>query len=121
MPRPTGGMDSGRVAMDASVAARRFAARLEEAGLPHLVSAEHDTELDLLKVSWAHGVTLYMDLRHDIVGPIDEHGRAVILGLRPCCEECAAFADDPRRVSPTLDRGITGIPSTDGHDASPDR
>jgi hypothetical protein len=36
------------------------------------------------------GVTLHMDLRHDdIVEPIDEHGRAVILGLQPCCRECA--------------------------------
>ena len=108
--------------MDPGVAARRFAARLEEAGLPPFVSVEHDTELDLLKVSWAHGVTLYMDLRHDdIVGPIDEHGRAVILGLRECCEECAK-ADDRQRASPSLrSRGITVIPSVDGHDASPDR
>ena len=73
-------MDFGRIAMDPGVAARRFAARLEEAGLPPFASAAHDAELDLLKVTWAHGVTLYMDLRHDdIVRPIDEHGRAVIL------------------------------------------
>ena len=86
-------MDFGRVAMDPGVATRRFAARLEEAGLPPFVSAEHDTELDLLKVSWAHGVTLYMDLKHDdFVEPIDAHGRAVILGLRPRCEECAKQA-----------------------------
>jgi hypothetical protein len=38
---------------------RRFAERLEEAALPAFVSAEHDTELDLLKVTWARGVTLY--------------------------------------------------------------
>ena len=93
-------MDFGRVAMDPGVAARRFAARLEEADLPAFVSAEHDTELDLLKVSWAHGVTLYMDLRHDdMVEPIDEQGRAVILGLRQCCEKCAD-ADNPRSASP---------------------
>jgi len=97
-------MDFGRIAMDPGVAARRFAVRLEEAGLPPFVAAEHDGELDLLKVTWAHGVTLYMDLKHDdVVAPIDEHGRAVILGLRPCCEECAKVdvyvpgsADDPR-------------------------
>jgi hypothetical protein len=67
-------MDFGRVAMDPGVAARRLAARLEEAGLPRFGSAEHDTELDLLKVSWAHRVTLYMDLRHDdiveVVSPV---------------------------------------------------
>lgn len=113
-------MDFGRVAMDPGVAARRFAARLEEAGLARFGSAEHDTELDLLKVSWAHGVTLYMDLTHnEFMDPIDEHGRAVILGLQPCCEECAAFADDPRTQARV--RGITVIPSADGHDASPDR
>ena len=100
-------MDFGRVAMDPGVAARLFAVRLEEAGLPPFISAEHNAELDLLKVTWAHGVTLYMDLMHDdIVEPIDEHGRAVILGLRPCCEECAKVdvyvpgcAEDPRENS----------------------
>jgi len=76
--------------IDPDEAARRLAARLEEAGLPAFVSAEHDAELDLLKVTWAHGITLYMDLtRGDFMEPIDAHGRAVILGLRPCCAECA--------------------------------
>jgi hypothetical protein len=121
-------MDFGRAAMDPSVAASRLAARLEEAGLPRFVSAEHDSELDLLKVSWSHGVTIYMDLRHDgIVEPIDEHERAMILGLQPCCEECAkagqvpSSADEPRRASTIAGRGITAIPSTDSHDAPPDR
>jgi len=101
-------MDSGPTPMDPDVVARRFAARLEEAGLPPFASAAHDAELDLLKVAWAHGVTLYLDLRHDdIVEPIDAHGRAVILGLRPCCEECAKVdvyvpgcPDDPRDDTP---------------------
>jgi hypothetical protein len=87
--------------MDPSEAAHRFAARLEEAGLPSFVAAVHEPDLDLLRVTWAHGVTLYMDLtREDIVDPIDAHGRAVILGLRPCCEDCArrvaAVAEDAR-------------------------
>jgi hypothetical protein len=35
-----------------------------------------------------------MDLtRDDIIEPIDEHGREVILGLKPCCDECAAAID----------------------------
>ena len=73
---PTDGMDQRRAPMDAGEAQRRFAERLEEAALPPFVSAEHDPELDLLKVTWAHGVTLYMDLTRDgIVEPIDEHGR----------------------------------------------
>jgi hypothetical protein len=91
---PTYGMDQRRAPMDPGEAGRPFAERLEEAALPPFVSAEHDTDLDLLKVIWAHGVTLYMDLtRDDIIAPIDEHGRAVILGLRPCCDECAEAID----------------------------
>ena len=75
--------------MDPGVAARRFAVRLEEAGLPPFASAAHDAELDLLKVTWTHGVALYMDLRHDdVVGPIDQQGEQWFSGLRPCCEEC---------------------------------
>ena len=86
---------AGRPApIDPDEAARRLAARLEEAILPAFVSAEHDAELDLLKVTWAHGITLYMDLtREDFMEPIDAHGRAVVLGLRPCCAECAGFAE----------------------------
>ena len=79
--------------MDPDEAERRLAARLKEAGLPSFVSAVHEPDLDLLRVTWAHGVTLYMDLtREEIVDPIDAHGRAVILGLRPCCEDCARRA-----------------------------
>ena len=70
-------MDDQRTPMDPGEAARRFAVRLEEAGLPSFAATDHDTELELLKVTWAHGVTLFMDLtRDDIVEPIDEHGRA---------------------------------------------
>src|SRR5215217_1321292 len=80
--------------IDPDEAARRLAARLEEAILPAFVSAEHDAELDVLKVTWAHGITLYMDLtREDFMEPIDAHGRAVVLGLRPCCEACARLAE----------------------------
>ena len=104
--------------MDPGEAQRRFTERLEEAALPPFVSAEHDTELDLLKVTWAHGVTLYMDLtRDDIVEPIDAHGRAVILGLSPCCDECAKIdvyvpgsADDPR-----TDASIPSVAIRRGH------
>ena len=45
--------------------------------LPRFASAVHDSELDLLQVTWDHGVTLYMDLtREDIVGPIGDDTRA---------------------------------------------
>lgn len=92
-----------RAPTDPGEAERSFAARLEEAGLPPFVSAVHDPALDLLEISWEHGVTLYMDLtRKDIAGPIDDEDRAVILGLAPCCEDCAPIdvyvpgsADEP--------------------------
>lgn len=58
-------MEDRRVPIDPGEAQRRLAERLEEAALPPFVSAEHDTELDLLKVTSAHGVTLYMDLTRD--------------------------------------------------------
>ena len=90
--------------MDPREAERRVAARLEEAGLPRFASAVHDAKLDLLEITWGHGVTLFMDLtRKDIDGPIGGEERAVILGLAPCCEDCAPIdvyvpgsADDPR-------------------------
>ena len=79
-----------RTPMDPADAARAFAGRLAEAGLPCFAFAAHDVELELLKVTWTHGVTLYMDLtREEFLEPIDAHGRAVILGLRRCCEKCA--------------------------------
>ena len=69
--------------MDPDEAARRFAERLEEAGLPRFASVVHDTKLDLLQITWDHGVTLFMDLtREEIEEPIGDHERAVILGLR---------------------------------------
>jgi hypothetical protein len=79
-----------RVPMDPGEAEHRFSARLEEAGLPRFASAVHDPELDLLRISWEHGVTLFMDLTgEDLDSPIDDHERAVILGLAPCCVDCA--------------------------------
>jgi hypothetical protein len=90
-------MDFQRAPTDPADAARAFAGRLAEAGLPCFASAAHDVELDLLKVTWTHGVMLYMDLtRQGFDEPIDEYGRAVILGLRPCCGECATRDETDR-------------------------
>ena len=90
-------MDFQRPPMDPADAARAFAGRLAEAGLPCFASAAHDVELDLLKVTWTHGVRLYMDLtREGFAEPIDAYGRAVILGLRPCCDECATRDETDR-------------------------
>ena len=78
---PISDMDFALTPMDPAEAAPRFAGRLAEAGLPCFASAAHDVELDLLKVTWRHGVTLYMDLIHaGFLDPIEAHGRAVILG-----------------------------------------
>ena len=109
--------------MDPSEAERRFAARLEDAGLPPFVAAVYDPELDLLQLSWEHGVTLFMDLtREDIAEPIGDHERAVILGLAPCCEDCAPIdvyvpssADDPR-----TDISIPGVAIHRGPPLHPD-
>jgi len=86
-------MDFQRASMDPVSAARAFAGRLAETGLPCFVSAAHDVELDLLKVTCTHGVTLYMDLtREGFDEPIDAYGRA----LRPCCAECATRDETDR-------------------------
>lgn len=75
-------MDRQRTPMDPADAARAFAGRLAEAGLPCFAFAAHDVDLDLLMVTWTHGVTLYMDLtREGFLEPIDAHGRAVRCSL----------------------------------------
>jgi hypothetical protein len=115
-------MDSGPTPMDPIVVTRRFAARLEEAGLPPVVSTAHVAELDMLEVGWAHGVTLYLDLWIDVTAePIDEHLGATILG-RSCCDECAKIdvyvpgsADDPRD-----DTAIPGVEIHRGPPLHPD-
>jgi hypothetical protein len=116
-------MEDRRIPMDPGEAERRFSARLEEAGLPSFASAVHDPELDLLQISWEHGVTLFMDLtREDLDIPIDNQERAVILGLAPCCEHCAPIdvyapgsADDPR-----TDPSIPGVAVHRGPPLHPD-
>jgi hypothetical protein len=116
-------MDGRRTPRDPDEAARGFAERLAEAGLPCFATAAHDPELDLLQLSWPHGVTLYMDLtREDIAAPIDDEERAVILGLAPCCEDCAPIdvyvpgsADDPR-----TDTSIPGVVIHRGPPLHPD-
>jgi hypothetical protein len=109
--------------MDPHEAGRRFAERLEEAGLPRFASAVHDPELDLLEISWDHGVTLYMDLtREDVVGPIDDEERATILGLVPGFEDCEPIgvyipesAKDPR-----ADIAVPGVAIKRGPRLHPD-
>jgi hypothetical protein len=47
----------------------------------------------------SNGVTLYMDLtREGFDEPIDAYGQAVILGLRPCCDECTTRDENRLRL-----------------------
>jgi hypothetical protein len=90
-------MDFRRAPMDPAGAARAFAGRLAEARLPCFASAAHDAALDLLRVTWTHGVTLYVDLTGTAFDePVDAYRRAVILGLRPCCDDCAKLDETDR-------------------------
>ena len=86
---PRRGMDDQPTPMDPDEAERRFAKRLEEAGLPRFASALHDPELDELQLTWDHGLTIHMDLTAPDVSPIDDRERASILGELPNC--CAGF------------------------------
>lgn len=89
--------------MDPEEAERRFAAMLEQAGLPRFASAFHDPAIDELQLTWEHGLTLHMDLTRRDMSPIDDWERAAILGLPPGCEDhepihvfVPGSADDPR-------------------------
>ena len=101
--------------MDPGEAERRFAARLEEAGLPLFASATHHASLDVLEIRWEHAVTLFMDLtREDLDEPIGDDERAVILGLAPCCDDCAPI-DVYVPGSPGDPRTDTSIPGIEIH------
>jgi hypothetical protein len=90
--------------MDPREAERRFAERLEEAGLPHFATTFHDPELDELQLTWDHGLTVHMDLTSPDVSPIDDWERASILGEPSgCCDDhepihvlVPGSEDDPR-------------------------
>jgi hypothetical protein len=116
-------MEARRTPMDPDEAGRRFADRLEEAGLPRFASAVHNAALDLLEISWDHGVTLYMNLAGDeVVGPIDDQERAAILGRVAGSEDrepidvyVPVSAEDPRR-----DTSIPGVAVHRGPPLHPD-
>ena len=84
-------------------AERHFAQMLEEAGLPRFTSAVHDPEIDELRVSWDHGLTIHIDLTRSDWEPIDDSERASILGEESFCPDhepihvtVPGSADDPR-------------------------
>jgi hypothetical protein len=88
--------------MDPREAERRFAELLADAGLPRFAFTFHDAAADELEVTWAHGLTIHVDLTRDL-GPIDDSERAAILGQAPGCEDpepihvsIGGSAEDPR-------------------------
>jgi hypothetical protein len=105
--------------------ARRFAALLDEAGLPQFDSSFHDAAIDELQLSWDHGFTIHIDLtRGAELDPIDDWERNGILGQRidcGCDPEPAVHitvpgsADDPR-----TDTSIPGVVIHRGPPLHPD-
>jgi hypothetical protein len=98
-------MENGPTPQDPDQVERRFAALLEEAGLPRFTSSFHDPTCDMLEVSWDHGFTIHIDLTRDDMEPIDDSERAAILELPYQCEDHGPIhvtvpgsADDPRSV-----------------------
>jgi hypothetical protein len=96
-------MEDRPTPMDPDQAEGRFAALLEEAGLPRFASAFHDPTCDMLEVSWDHGFTIHIDLTRDDMEPIDDSERAAILELPYQCEDhepihvtVPGSPDDPR-------------------------
>lgn len=84
---------------------RRYAERLEEAGLPRFDSTFHDRALNELQLSWDHGFTIHHDLASRYVEPFDGYERSAILGLPPGGDGhepvdlyVGGCADDPRAV-----------------------
>ena len=88
--------------MDPREAERRFAELLADAGLPRFAFTFHDPAVDELKLTWAHGLTIHVDLTRDL-SPIDDWERAAILGQAPGCDvpepihaSIGGSAEDPR-------------------------
>ena len=96
-------MEDRRMPTDPDEAEARFAAMLEEVGLPRFDSAFHDPAIDELQLTWEHGFTIHLDLTRSDESPIDDSERAAILGLAPGCEDhepihvyVPGSVDDPR-------------------------
>lgn len=88
--------------LDPREAERRFAELLAHAGLPRFASTFHDAAADELQLTWAHGLTIHVDLTRDL-SRIDDWERAAILGHTPGCDDpepihvfIGGAADDPR-------------------------
>ena len=71
--------------MDLEEAVRRYAAMLDEAGLPRFDSPFHNAKIRQLAFIWTHGLTIFFDLTREM-RPIYDWERASILGLPFGCE-----------------------------------
>jgi hypothetical protein len=114
-------MGDRRVPMDPGEAERRFAAMLEESGLPRFASTHHDPGIDMLEFTWDHGLTIHFDLTREL-DPIDDWERNAILDIAPWDGEPAPVdvyvpgsPDDPRS-----DASIPGVVVHRGPPLHPD-
>jgi len=92
--------------LDPHEAEHRFAELLADAGLPRFAFASHAPAADEPRLTWAHGLTIHVDLTRDL-SPIDDWERAAILGQTPACDDpepihvfIGGAADDPRTAEP---------------------
>jgi hypothetical protein len=99
-------MDDRCAPMDPDEAERRFAAMLDQAGLPRFASTSHDPVTDELELVWEHGFSIHIDLTRRDMSPIDDSERAAILGRVPGCKDSEPIhvlvpgsAGDPRTAA----------------------
>src|SRR4051812_33897694 len=103
---PISGMDDRRAPMNPDEAERRFAAMLEEAGLPRFASSFHDPATGELQLAWGHGFCIRIAPTCPDMEPIDDRERAAILGQAPDREDSRVIhvlvpgcADAPRAAA----------------------
>jgi hypothetical protein len=128
LPLPEGAKAPARLRLldpqgpgDPREADRRFAELLAEAGLPRFAFTFHDSAVDQLKLTWAHGLTTRVDLTRDL-SPIDDWERVAILGQATGCDDPEPIhiakggsAEDPRTAD-----SIPASSSTEDHPRHPD-
>ena len=111
-------MDTSNPRLDPVDAERRFAAMLDEAGLPRFDSTSHDREAGVLELTWEHGLTLHLDLSHGEISPLDDWERDAILGgpisdehLGPIHVSIPSSPVDPRANRPIPGVNVHHVPS----------
>lgn len=103
-------MEGMTTPLDPHDAERRFAEMLDEAGLPRFDSTFHLPEIHMLEFSWAHGLTLHMDLARGEIEPIEDWERNAILGEGAICEYGPIHVTLPGSPQdPRTDKSIPGV------------